>query len=68
MCATGTGEEGLTYVEANCDPEKQKWLQARAEGLQSFQDNQVWEVVSTPINASTVQYSSRQFLCPDVLR
>lgn len=41
MCTTPIGEDGMTYAEAISDPEKQQWLQAIAEELQSFEDNQV---------------------------
>lgn len=54
MCAT-TGDDELTYAEAISGPERQMWLQAMAEELQSFEDNQAWEVVDTPSNASVVQ-------------
>ncbi|CAG9132679.1 unnamed protein product [Plutella xylostella] len=54
MCAT-TGDDELTYAEAISGPERQMWLQAMAEELQSFEDNQAWEVVDTPNNASVVQ-------------
>lgn len=53
MCATA--DDGLTYAEAISGPERQQWLQAMAEELQSFDDNQVWEVVDTPSSASVVQ-------------
>lgn len=55
MCATATGEDELTYAEAISGPERLMWSQAMAEELQSFQDNQAWEVVDTPSNASVVQ-------------
>lgn len=55
MCCTATGEDGLTYAEAISGPERLMWLQAMTEELQSFQDNQAWEVVDTPSNASVVQ-------------
>lgn len=54
-CATAAAEDGLTYAEAISGPERLMWLQAMAEELQSFQDNQAWEVVDTPSNASVVQ-------------
>ncbi|KAG7306736.1 hypothetical protein JYU34_008164 [Plutella xylostella] len=54
MCDT-TGDDELTYAEAISGPERQMWLQAMAEELQSFEDNQAWEVVDTPSNASVVQ-------------
>ncbi|GBP81875.1 Retrovirus-related Pol polyprotein from transposon TNT 1-94 [Eumeta japonica] len=55
ICVTATGGNGLTYAEAISGPERLMWLQAMADELQSFQDNQAWEVVDTPSNASVVQ-------------
>ena len=52
---TSIGEDGMTYAEAISGPERQQWLQAIAEELQSFKDNQVWEVVDAPDNVSVVQ-------------
>lgn len=54
MCVT-VEEDGLTYAEAINGPEQLMWLQAMTDELQSFQDNQAWEVVDTPSNASVVQ-------------
>lgn len=55
-CTTTTiGEDSLTNEEAIHGPEKQQWLQAIAEELQSFDDNQVWETVDALDNASVVQ-------------
>lgn len=53
MCYSGDDE--MTYNDAISGPEKQQWLQAMAEELQSFSDNAVWEVVHAPENVSVVQ-------------
>ncbi|XP_046976414.1 uncharacterized mitochondrial protein AtMg00820-like [Vanessa cardui] len=54
-CTMSIGEDELTFSEAISGPEKQQWLQAITEELQSFVDNQVWEVVDAPNNGSVVQ-------------
>ncbi|CAH2109021.1 unnamed protein product [Euphydryas editha] len=54
-CTTSIGDHGMTYAEAISGPENQQWLQAMAAELQSFKDNQVWEVVDTSDNVSVVQ-------------
>lgn len=53
--STYVGEAEMTYADAISGPEKQQWLQAMADELQSFEDNEVWEVVDAPDNASVVQ-------------
>ncbi|KAH9636254.1 hypothetical protein HF086_009450 [Spodoptera exigua] len=53
-CTMSIGEDELTFSEAISGPEKQQWLQAITEELQSFEDNQVWEVVDAPNNGSVV--------------
>lgn len=55
MCTTSVGEDEMTYADAISSPEKQHWLEAMAEELQSFEDNQVWEIVDAPDSASVVQ-------------
>ncbi|KAJ0179281.1 hypothetical protein K1T71_004993 [Dendrolimus kikuchii] len=55
MCAAYTSENGLTYEEAINGPEKEQWLQAIADELKSFEENQVWDIVDTPKNGSVVQ-------------
>ncbi|CAK1555486.1 unnamed protein product [Leptosia nina] len=55
MSTTSIGDNELTYAEAISGPESQQWLQAMAEELQSFDDNQVWEIVDAPDSASVVQ-------------
>ncbi|KOB52160.1 Retrovirus-related Pol polyprotein from transposon TNT 1-94, partial [Operophtera brumata] len=42
-------------TKAISGPEKQQWLQAMAEELQSFKDNKAWEIIDAPDNASVVQ-------------
>ncbi|CAH2088806.1 unnamed protein product [Euphydryas editha] len=44
-CTTSIGDVGMTYAEAISGPENQQWLQAMADELQSFKDNQVWELL-----------------------
>lgn len=71
MCAAVTGDDGLTYAEAISGPEQQQWLKAMAEELQSFQDNQAWEVVDTPSNTSVVQCKwvfKKKFDCDNKVR
>lgn len=55
ICTSYSRDDDITYAEAISGPEKQQWLQAVAEELQSFADNKVWEVVDAPDNASIVQ-------------
>ncbi|KAF2905648.1 hypothetical protein ILUMI_00526 [Ignelater luminosus] len=71
ICARSIGEDELTYAEAISGPEKQHWLQAMAEELQSFEDNQVWEIVDAPDSASVVQCKwvlKKKFDCDDKVR
>ncbi|KOB68780.1 Retrovirus-related Pol polyprotein from transposon TNT 1-94 [Operophtera brumata] len=53
--STTSIEDGMTFVEAINGPEKQQWLQAMAEELQSFKGNKVWEIIDAPDNVSVVQ-------------
>lgn len=55
ICNTSIGEDEMTYAEAISGPEKQQWLQAMAEELQAFEENQVWEIVDIPDNKNVVQ-------------
>lgn len=71
MCTTSIGEDEMTYAEAISGPEKQQWLQAIAEELQSFEDNQVWEIVDAPNGASVVQSKwvlRKKFSCDNEVR
>lgn len=55
ICTNYIGDDNMTYAEAISGPEKQQWMQAMAEELQSFADNDVWDVVDSPDNVSVVQ-------------
>lgn len=55
VCTTPPIAGEMTYAEAISGPEGDQWMQAMADELQSFQENHVWEVVDTPVDASVVQ-------------
>ncbi|CAH0731222.1 unnamed protein product, partial [Brenthis ino] len=71
---TSVGEDGMSYAEAISGPEKQQWLQAMAEELRSFQDNNAWEVVDRPDNIaqpypkfkSTFKAYNDSIVCPQI--
>lgn len=57
ICATDDviGDESLTYdIVMNCS-EREQWCKAMEEELQSFSDNDAWEVMERPSDARVVQ-------------
>lgn len=51
MCAASNVEvcdDSLTYEEAMNGAEREEWCKAMADELQSFHDNEAWEVVDKP--------------------
>lgn len=47
-------QEELTLEKALQGPEKEKWEQAVKDELQSFEDNDAWEIVDIPRGVSVV--------------
>lgn len=48
-------DDSLTYEEVMSGPEKEEWCSAMKEELQSFSDNEAWDVVDRPSEGKVVQ-------------
>lgn len=55
MCVEDMTSEPITVSEALHGPEKEQWTKAMKEELQSFSDNDTWELVDRPSVGTVVK-------------